>query len=106
MRRIFVGLSISAIVVGIVAACGGSNGTTVETTGGGGALCGPNGTNACGARKCDANLGCVECLADADCPAAERACITGRCEVCRTNAECGATSPTPACWPGDHKCHP
>src|SRR4029079_12041160 len=83
----------------------GADITGAPGPGGGSALCGPNGTNACnGGQQCDATLGCVECTTDPNCPATAPFCITGKCEACRTNADCG-TGATPACWPGDHKCH-
>lgn len=115
-------------VVGLVIACGSSDGggnadlvtpvpdasgtdTAVSdsssdssdstTTGG---ACDPASAAACGGRKCDRDLGCVECLADGDCTAAGRDpfCILGRCEACRTNADCGVAQPV--CLPADHRC--
>jgi hypothetical protein len=69
-------------------------------------LCDPAAAAGCGnGRKCDPALGCVECTVDGDCTAAGRDpfCILGRCEACRTNADCGVAAP--ACFPGDHQCH-
>jgi len=73
--------------------------------GGGSALCGPNGTNACPATKqCDVTLGCVDCVTDSQCPAAARFCLQGSCVACESNTDCG-TGTTPACFPGTHTCH-
>src|SRR5215471_12660290 len=91
-------------VLVVVAACGGGNGVTVSGPGAGSVLCGANGTNGCGNRKCDAALGCVDCLANTDCPASGPICVRGSCGQCGTNADCPAS--TPACWPSDHTCHP
>lgn len=78
--------------------------TSEDSTTSTGGACDPASTAACGGRKCDTSLGCVECLADTDCAAAGRDpfCILGRCEACRTNADCGAAAPV--CYPADHRC--
>ncbi|HEY8078398.1 MAG TPA: hypothetical protein VIF62_29920, partial [Labilithrix sp.] len=69
------------------------------------ATCDAKTTTACAPRKCDPNLGCVQCAIDTDCTAAgaDPFCILGRCEACRTNADCGVAAP--ACFPADHRCH-
>jgi hypothetical protein len=72
---------------------------------GGGVLCGPNGTVACGhGQQCDTTLGCVDCLVDSQCPAASRFCVQGLCVQCKTSGDCGIGT-TPACWPANHTCH-
>ena len=70
-----------------------------------GGPCDPAATAACGGRKCDTKLGCVECAADGDCTAAgaDPFCILGRCEACRTSSDCGVAAPV--CYPEDHRCH-
>src|SRR5689334_2410099 len=97
--RSWVGLAIS--VMGVVAACGGSSGSTVNSSGGtgGSALCGTNGADNCGNRKCDPSFGCVECVANGDCPASAPVCVHGGCSQCGSNADCPAS--TPACWTSD-----
>ena len=106
------GLVIGAFLTGscLIAACGSSDNTTsipddagagdatmAETSASGdggadGALasgpCTAAVAAACGTRKCDVTLGCVQCLANTDCPAADPFCIRGTCEACRTNADC------------------
>ena len=92
-----------AVVVFVFLACGGSNGTTGSV--GGSALCGVNGANQCGShQQCDLLLGCVDCTANANCPAAAPHCLQGACVTCLANGDCGATAP--ACWASDHQCHP
>lgn len=102
------GAALASLVVPfiVMVACSGSSSSTTGP-GAGSALCGVNGTNDCGnGRMCDPSLGCVQCLSNNDCPAAAKYCILGRCDVCQSNADCGSTSPTPACYPADHQCHP
>src|SRR5262249_51076127 len=71
------------------------------------ALCDTASATACSGqgRKCNPALGCVECIADTDCATGGRDpfCVRGRCEACRTNADCGVAAPI--CYPGDHRCH-
>ena len=87
----------SSTFVALAIACGGSDSTIPP----GGGLC-P--TTGCGAGKtCDATLGCVECTTDLNCGGTTKFCVLGRCESCRTNADCGTAEP--ACFPKDHKCH-
>lgn len=93
-----------ALVVAVTGACGGSDAGVGSGNGGIGSPCATDVATACGAKKCDAALGCVQCLADTDCGAGDPFCIRGSCEACRTNADCGAAAPS--CWPGDNKCHP
>jgi hypothetical protein len=67
-------------------------------------LCNTTGTFGCVAPiKCDPALGCVTCIGDQDCTGAEKFCVRGTCDECRTNADCPPTSP--ACYPKDHRCH-
>lgn len=66
-------------------------------------VCDPGAATSCAPRKCDPNLGCVQCTTDPDCTGADKFCIRGRCEACRTNANCGVAAPV--CAPGDHQCH-
>lgn len=115
----------SLLVAGWIAACGGSDSTpeTAPVPDGGlesttptpkastdaaadGSLpgaCDTTATAACGPRKCDANLGCVQCVTDPDCTGADKFCVRGRCEACRTNTDCGVAAPV--CAPGDNRCH-
>jgi Cys-rich repeat protein len=121
----------SLLIAGWIAACGGSDGsavdaiptddagndgtTTMTPEGAAGdavaadaakpipTTCDPTTAAACGTRKCDVDLGCVQCTSDPDCPATDPFCIRGRCEACRTNADCGAAAP--ACSPVDNRCH-
>src|SRR5689334_2541077 len=98
-----------ALVVGfagvvVLVACGGSSSSPGDGSSGGGAACTAAAATACGGRKCDAALGCVQCAADTDCGAGEPFCVHGSCGACRSNTDCGAAAP--ACWPGDHSCHP
>ncbi len=85
--------------LGLAGACGGSSATTV----GGGPGAGLCGAAKCGSRQCDPTLGCVDCTSDAQCGGGSKFCITGKCESCRTNVDCGVSAP--ACWPNDHTCH-
>lgn len=97
MRKHFAYLFASSTLVALAIACGGSDATTPQ-----GGLC-P--TAGCGAgRTCDPTLGCVECTTDLNCGGANKFCVLGRCEACRSNADCGTAAP--ACWPKDHQCHP
>lgn len=70
-----------------------------------GGACDTASAAACGGRKCDTKLGCVECATDGECAAAGKDpfCILGRCEACRTNTDCGVAAPV--CYPDDHQCH-
>lgn len=54
-------------------------------------------------QHCDPTLGCVTCTKDSQCPASARFCVQGSCVQCKTNTDCGGT--TPSCWPGDQMCH-
>jgi hypothetical protein len=82
------------------------------TSGGSGARCGANGRNDCGPfLLCAESLGCVECRADTDCPAAAGRCLAGICVGCRPGKG-GADAGPPdcpgaasACWTSDHECH-
>ena len=95
---------VAGFVLIVVAACGGSSSTGPGDGIPGGAACTANAATACGNRKCDASLGCVQCVADTDCGAGSPFCIRGSCGACRSNTDCGAAAP--ACWPGDHTCRP
>lgn len=70
-----------------------------------GALCGASGRDDCGPYSaCDAELGCVECRNDDDCPVAAGHCLLGACVGCRpamTDCPSGTT-----CWTTDFECHP
>ncbi len=76
-----------------------------------GALCGVNGRNQCGPfMTCNTKLGCVECSADGDCPAAARFCLQGQCVGCRPGAAdvdggAGDCPPGQACSSADFECH-
>ncbi|MBX3262143.1 MAG: hypothetical protein KF782_20830 [Labilithrix sp.] len=76
-----------------------------------GALCGVNGQDQCGPfMTCSPTLGCVECAADEDCPAAARFCLQGQCVGCRPSAplvDGGASDCPPghACSSADFECH-
>jgi hypothetical protein len=96
--RVFLVLFLSSVTACLAAACGGSNGNGSVI--GAGSVCAN--ASAC-PQKCDPNLGCVECLSDADCGGAQKFCVTGACVACRGNQDCGVSAP--ACWPGDHTCH-
>lgn len=89
-----------------------------DGTGGGvtssGALCGVNDRDDCGPFLiCQYALGCVECAADADCPAAASHCLDGTCVGCRPDGkervDDGGMSDCPAngsaCWTEDYQCH-
>lgn len=89
----------------LVVACGSSDNGGVGNSGGAGSgiACDATTASTCGGRKCDAAIGCVDCVLDTDCGAGSPFCISGKCESCRTNADCGVAAP--ACWPRDGKCH-
>jgi hypothetical protein len=53
-------------------------------------------------QHCDPTLGCVTCTMDSHCPASARFCVVGSCVQCKTNTDCGGT--TPSCWPGLQMC--
>ena len=83
-----------------------------STKASGSALCGVNGRDDCGSfLACDESLGCVECRADADCPAAAAFCLQGQCVGCRPGRivedgsvpDCRGTES--ACWASDYGCH-
>jgi len=57
----------------------------------------------CAPRKCDPALGCVTCVGDVDCTGANKFCVRGSCEACRTNTDCGVAAPV--CSPVDNRCH-
>jgi hypothetical protein len=73
--------------------------------GGSGALCGVDGRDECGSLSaCDANLGCVECRSDDDCPIAAAHCLLGACVGCRPGkTDCPGGQ---ACSSADFECHP
>src|SRR5579863_3269971 len=67
-----------AIVLAAIAACGGSSGAIRGGAGSGSALCGINGSDHCGmGQQCDAQLGCVDCEANSDCPQSAPYCVPG-----------------------------
>ena len=74
------------VLVGIalVVACGGSSSNNLASSGSATVLCGP--TVSCGSLKCDPKLGCVTCLADADCGGTTKVCVFGSCVACKANA--------------------
>ncbi|HSQ62371.1 MAG TPA: hypothetical protein VLM85_04130, partial [Polyangiaceae bacterium] len=81
MKRWLSSVCSGAAAVALVIACGGTNGP-----GGGSALCGPNGTNACKqGLTCDPTYGCVQCVGDGNCPASAPRCLLGDCVACATN---------------------
>src|SRR5262245_61438590 len=51
---------------------------------------------------CDIGLGCVDCLTDSDCSAAEPACVAGECRECHSNSDCPTGQ---SCFPGSGECH-
>ena len=116
----------SLLVAAWIAACGGSDSTpeTAPVPDGGtdgttsnqeastdgatdGAVapsaCDTQAAALCGARKCDVNLGCVQCVANTDCTGQDKFCVRGRCEACATHADCGVAAPV--CSPVDNRCH-
>jgi hypothetical protein len=102
-------LVLAFFVACAIAACGGtSSGGGFGLNGGpggGSALCGPNGTNACAPTQyCDVTLGCVACLNNTNCPAAAPYCSQGACVECDGALGCGSTA-TPVCYPATHTCH-
>jgi len=106
MKRTHLALA-TAAVLGIFVACSGSTGDGVISPGGtsgvSGTPCVGSAASACGGQKCDAALGCVECLVNGDCGAGKPICVRGRCGECQANVDCPATKP--ACWPADRECH-
>ncbi len=93
MRRFASSISVVVVLV----ACGSDADNPTSVPGGAAGSC----ATSCGSKKCDPQLGCVDCLVDGDC--GSKFCVLGKCEACRTNADCSGT--TPSCWPGDHECH-
>jgi hypothetical protein len=93
------------LALGVVfLACGGTSGNGAFGPGGGSALCGPNGTNACGPMQfCSLTLGCVGCLGNSDCPAAMPYCAQGACVECSGGAGCTMAGAT-ICSPTTHRC--
>jgi hypothetical protein len=118
-------ISLGLVTVAWIAACGGSSGSSGDlvasdagdegstspegsTVGDGSTLppaaaCDTTAVAACGTRKCDPSLGCVQCVTNPDCTGTNKFCIRGRCEACSSNADCGVAAP--ACSPVDHLCH-
>ncbi len=84
----------------VAAACGGN------TNGSGSSGSGfPGGCSVAGQTcnvKCDASLGCVDCVKSSDCGVANPACVAGHCQQCASSADCKATGQ--ACFPQNHKC--
>lgn len=116
----------SLLIAGWIAACGSDGGSGDLTTGADAGsdvtntptpeastdgardaapptVCDTTATATCAPRKCDPNLGCVECAVDPDCTGADKFCVRGRCEACRANKDCGVAAPV--CAPGDNRCH-
>lgn len=98
------GCGLAVAFVGVVFACGGSSQTDLEGTSPSptptpsastGTQCDADASAACRSKKCDAKLGCVDCFADADCPAAQAKCepTTKRCVGCLVDANCPASAP-------------
>ncbi len=87
-------LALAGAFSAVVPACSGSDG-------------GPSGSGcAIGGDKCaygcTANIGCTECVSDADCSdSGKPACALGKCQECGPGAGCGAAE---ACFPRDFKC--
>jgi hypothetical protein len=55
------------------------------------------------AAGCSETLGCIECSADSMCGAGSPLCVLGRCEACKSSADCGTGQ---TCYPRDFTCHP
>jgi hypothetical protein len=97
MRSIFPYQLFIAATLAAAIACGGKSND-------GSALCGINGANSCHqGEQCSSTLGCVQCVANTDCAAANPRCVEGQCQECATNADCPAAMP--ACY-ADNQCHP
>jgi hypothetical protein len=80
--------------------------TDAATSDGPGALyapCSADGGSCPQGLQCDPTLGCVACAMDSQCPASMRFCLLGNCVQCKSNTDCGGT--TPSCWPANHSCH-
>lgn len=89
--------ALSAAVFAWAVSCGGTDSGDSSNTPP------PSCSDSCPAgRICSSSLGCVECLLDLDCGAANPACIDGRCEQCETSADCAAGQ---TCYPGNHECN-
>ena len=79
--------------------CAGCFGGDDEGGIGGGGSC-TLAQNKC-AFGCDVNVGCIECLSDADCGGGKRVCVLGDCQECgRTGSDCATGQ---ACFPKDYK---
>ncbi len=128
LERAFL-LGVSGVVLGatMFAACGGDDQVFDDTgaaaagvggsIGGAGGLGGAGGAGGAGGglalpecsensvacpEECDAQLGCVQCLEDADCMGmAKTKCVGGSCEECAGGDDCGVMQ---ACFPETHTC--
>lgn len=88
----------------LTASCGEDEDVGFSGSGGGGGVVGGCAVN--GAMcpvLCDEQLGCIDCITDADCGAAEPSCIAGECHECGDNNDCPMGE---SCFPKDHACEP
>jgi hypothetical protein len=86
----FVALSGAGTV--LIGACSSSSGPIGSTCTLAGARC---------QYGCAADLGCVNCLSDADCKAGAPLCVLGTCTACRVSTDCGTGQ---VCEPASHTC--
>ncbi len=99
----WVGGMLAAIALAALAASCGLSDSTIELFTPGGATNDPQ-CSAAGETcpfGCSEGLGCVECVADDNCPADQAFCVLGECHECRTTADCAAGW---ACYPAGHEC--
>ncbi len=95
-RVVIAACGLSIFGFGLIGACGEDGGGPPGTSG-----CLENGSEC--AVLCDTTIGCVDCLGDSDCGAANPFCHQGKCRECEDADDCNAGS---ACFPKDHECHP
>jgi hypothetical protein len=95
------------LVIGAASMLGGACGSDNTTFGNTGGSSSSGGTTNCELNGqgcvfgCTENLGCVECFNDSDCGAASPFCVLGRCEQCRTSADCNTGQ---VCQPDENRC--
>jgi hypothetical protein len=87
-----------AAAMSLAPGCGDAD-EVVEPGPPGGSSC-ARGGNACPV-LCDSALGCVNCVTDADCGAAQPACVGGECFDCGNNSHCAMGQ---SCFPENHEC--
>src|SRR5882672_9077660 len=86
---------LAAVLAALSSACSGGS-----SSAGGASGCAVGG-NKC-VYGCTANLGCTNCVSNADCKdGGKPACVLGQCRECGPGAGCGAGQ---ACFPRDSKC--